>query len=48
MWCLETVIALNEAACKRAKKDEPEYLAHKDVRISTTFFLERSRESQKT
>ena len=35
MWCLETIIALNEASEKRAKKDESITLAYKDVGINS-------------
>lgn len=35
MWCLETIVALNEAAAKRAKKGESELLAYKDVGINS-------------
>lgn len=36
MWCLETIVALNEAASKRAKKGESELLAYGDVGITST------------
>jgi hypothetical protein len=35
MWCLETIVAVNEAAAKRAKKGESELLAYKDVGINS-------------
>jgi len=44
MWCLETIIALNEAAAKRAQKGEPTHLAYKDVGINT---IRQTHEPQK-
>lgn len=35
MWCLETIIALNEAAQKRAEKGESISLAYKDCGINS-------------
>lgn len=36
MWCLETIVALNQAAAERARRGESELLAYADVGINVS------------
>lgn len=47
MWCLETIIALNEAAALRAKNGEPISMAYRDVGIDSSKEEDKPKEDDK-